>query len=325
MPPTISVVIATYNRPEALELTLADLATQTHLPLEVIVIDQSRDQFGKPIDHEKELKSNLELRYFQQSIPNAQAARNRGIRAARGEVVLLIDDDVRIPPGFIANHVRNYESEPDLDGVSGQTLEPGQLPTGEFPGRYTWPHNGWMFFPLNFNQRRRAINWPSCNGSVRRDKALAIGGFDRQFTRTWFDDADFSWRLHLAGAKIVFDPAASLVHLKIPSGGKRPSGRDRYVLFDAESWSILFYYWRKNFGVCRVWRHVAYYVRGHLCRKVLLRRPHLLLLAFANFFQGYYLAARKLKAGPLYLTGQEEGMDNCAQIEQISMERTTHG
>src|SRR5262249_917971 len=83
---------------------------------------------------------------------------------------------------------------------------------------YYWPYNGWMFLPLNFGERRPAINWPSCNGSVRRELALSIGGFDEQFTRTWYDDADFSWRLHKAGAKIVYDPCASLVHLKGPSG-----------------------------------------------------------------------------------------------------------
>jgi len=147
-----------------------------------------------------------------------------------------------------------------------------------------------MFFPLNYDKRDSIINWPSCNASVKRSVALKIGGFDEQFTRTWFDDADFSWRLHQAGARVVFDPAASLVHLKVPSGGNRPSGRDRYVLFDAESWSIIFYFWRKNFGLLRVWRHVRRYIRGHIIRKVLLRRPHLLMLACWNLLRGYRLA-----------------------------------
>ena len=301
MPKTVSVVIATYNRFEALKQTLTDLRAQTYPPLEVLVVDQSRDENGNPVDRRQELAEFDGVRYFHQSLPNAQVARNFGILAARGDVVLLVDDDVRVSPEFIANHLRNYELEPDLDGVSGQTLDPGQQPTDELPSAYTWPHNGWMFLPLNFNERRPAINWPSCNGSVRRQTALAIGGFDEQFTRTWYDDTDFSWRLHTAGAKIVFDPQASLVHLKVPSGGKRLSGRDQYVLFDSESWSILFYFWRKNFGLLRVWRHVAHYMRGHLCRKMFLRKPHNFLIACMNFLKGYQLASTKLRMGPRYI------------------------
>jgi GT2 family glycosyltransferase len=241
------------------------------------------------------------LRYVYQTLPNAQAARNHGILAAQGDVVLLIDDDVRIPPDFVANHLRNYELQPDLDGVSGQTLDPGQQPTSELPPCFSWPNNGWMFFPLNFSEKRRTINWPSCNGSVRRQTALSIGGFDEQFTRTWYDDTDFSWRLHAAGAKIVFDPSASLVHLKVPSGGKRPSGNDQYVLFDPESWSVIFYFWRKNFGLMRVWRHVAHYMRGHLCRKAFVRRPHHFVAACLNFLKGYHQSSGKLRMGPRYL------------------------
>lgn len=299
--PTVSVIIATYNRFAALRQTLADLNAQSQRPIEVIVIDQSRDDRGNPANYQTELESFTGVRYVYQVHPNAQAARNNGVLAAQGDIVLLVDDDVRIPPDFIANHVRNYVADPDLEGVSGQALDPGQKPTSELPKSYYWPNNGWMFLPLNFSARRPAINWPSCNGSVRRETAVAVGGFDEQFTRTWFDDADFSWRLHKAGAKIVYDPSASLIHLKVPSGGKRPSGRDEFVLFDAESWSVVFYFWRKNFGLHHVWRHLARYVRSHLCRKVFLRRPHLFCLACFNFIQGYRQATQKLKAGPKYI------------------------
>lgn len=304
MASSVSVIIATYNRIAALRQTLADLSVQTHRALEVIVVDQSRDEFGRPADHRGDVESFEGARYCYQEAPNAQAARNRGILEARGDIVLLVDDDVRLSPDFIAQHLQNYD-DLTLDGVSGQTLDPGQQTTRELPPAYHWPANGWMFLPLNYNERRPAINWPSCNGSVRRGTAIAIGGFDEQFTRTWFDDADFSWRLHKAGARIVFDPRASLVHLKVPSGGKRPSGKDSYVLFDTESWSIIFYFWRKNFGILRVWRHLALYVRGHLCRRVFLVRPLSLWGACLSFIKGYRQASKKLATGPIYMNASE--------------------
>jgi GT2 family glycosyltransferase len=309
---TITVVIATFNRPEALRQTLSDLARQTQPPLEIIVVDQSRAADGSPASMGEELRAFHNARYFHQAVPNAQVARNRGIAEARGEILLFIDDDVRMAPEFVAHHCRNYEADSAVDGVSGQTLDVGQAPTGEIPPSFRWPGNGWMFFPLNYDKRQWIINWPSCNASVKRSLALQIGGFDEQFTRTWFDDADFSWRLHLAGARVVFDPEASLVHLKVPSGGNRPAGRDRYVLYDAESWAIIFYFWRKNFGVLRVWRHVRRYIRGHIIRKVLLRRPHLLILACWNLIRGYQLATVKLKTGPIYMRSGQPDADEPA-------------
>jgi GT2 family glycosyltransferase len=297
----VSVLIATYNRPEALKQTLEDLGAQTRPPDEIIVVDQSQDAEGRPLDQRSLLPAVSGLRYLRQSPPNAQRARNQAIQEARGDILVFVDDDVRVPPDFIANHLRSYQDHPEIDGVSGQVLEPGQAPTSTLPRQFRWPHNGWMFLPLNYSEPCPAINWPSCNASVRRSAALRVGGFDEQFVRTWNDDSDFSWRLHQAGHRIRFNPAATLVHLKVPSGGKRPGGLNQYVIADAEFWGTLFYFWRKNFGVLRVWRHVAYYVRRVICRKVLLVRPNLLLVAVSYFAAGYWWASRRLREGPIYL------------------------
>jgi len=74
-----------------------------------------------------------------------------------------------------------------------------------------------MFFPLNFSERRPTINWPSCNASVRRELARKVGGFDEHFARNACDDTEFSWRLHLAGARIVFDPCPASSICRFPA------------------------------------------------------------------------------------------------------------
>lgn len=297
----VSVIIATYNRFEALRQSLRDLSLQTRLPDEVIVVDQSRDEHGQPLDRGRELAGFERVRYIHQAVPNAQRARNHAIGIATGEILLLLDDDVRVPPTFVATHLRNYEIEPDLDGVAGQTLEPGQQPVHELPKSYYWPNNGWMFLPLNFAKRGPAVNWPSCNGSIRREMAERVGGFDEQFVRTYCDDTEFSWRLHLHGARIVFDPEASLIHLKVQAGGKRPTGRNSHVWADTEYWGTLFYFWRKCFGVHRVWRHVWWYVRYLIFRKAVLVRPHWLIVNLYHLAAGFHWAGRRLREGPRYL------------------------
>ncbi len=306
MSPTISVVIPTLNRPEALRQTLEDLSKQTRLPDEIIVIDQSRDDQGNLLDQVAALAEFPKLRYIQQAVPNAQKARNRAICEARGEVLLLLDDDVRLAPTFIEGHLHNYEADPTLDGVAGQVLLPGQQPTLELPPSYRWPANGWMFFPLNFAERRPTINWPSCNASVRRELARKIGGFDEHFARNACDDTEFSWRLHQAGARIVFDPLPSVVHLQVKSGGQRPRGVNRFVWGDTEYWGVLFYFWRKCFGVHRVWRHVWWFIRHLVFRKAVLLRPHWFIVNCYHVIAGYRWAGRRLREGPLYLTCRDQ-------------------
>jgi GT2 family glycosyltransferase len=301
MPLTVSVIIPTYNRPAALLQTLEDLREQTRPPDAILVVDQSRDDNGAPLDLAAAVGQFPRVRYIYQEEPNAQKARNRAIAAAKGDILILLDDDVRLGRTFVECHLRNYEQDPTLDGVAGQVLSKNVPPTRELPDSYQWPGNGWMFFPLNFAERRPTINWPSCNASVRRSVALKVGGFDENFVRTHCDDTEFSWRLHQHGARIVFDPDASVVHLLVQSGGRRPQAFNRFVWADTEGWGVLFYFWRKCFGVRVVWRHVWWFVRRLILRKAVVLRPHWFVVNLYYLVSGFRWAGKRLKEGPRYL------------------------
>lgn len=293
-----SVIIATCNRPDPLRQTLEDLAAQTRPAREIIVVDQSRDAEGNPLDQSAALAHIPGLRYIHQREQNAQTARNRAIAEAQSEVLVLVDDDMRLPPGFLAAHLANYENDPQIDAVAGQVLKPRERPTNVLPREMKRRPEGWMYMPLHFAERRETVNWPSCNASVRRHVAIAAGGFDAQFTRTLFDDTDFAWRLHKVGARVVFDPLATAVHLKVPSGGKRPGAKDKLVLADADYWATVFYFWRKSFGMFGARRLFAKYVRGVFCRKVFFKRPDAFAVAVAECLKGWRIASQKLREGP---------------------------
>jgi GT2 family glycosyltransferase len=296
--PSCSVIIATYNRPEALAVTLDDLRRQSLPPDEVLVLDQSPAAPGPDLEHA--LSSwGPKLRYFRLDVANAQQARNRGIRESRGEVLVLVDDDMRLPENFLTAHLANY-ADRTIDGVAGQVLKPGQRPTLVLPAACRHPRHGWLRFPLHYAHRTVSANWPSCNGSVKQSVAVAIGGFDEQFTRTLYDDTDFSHRLAMVGAKIIFDPAATAVHRKVPAGGRRPSALNTTVLADAENWGTVFYCWRKNFGLWPVRVLLARKLRGVFFRKMFLRNPRGFYQAAREMVRGWKLASRKLAEGPRY-------------------------
>lgn len=296
--PTCSVVIATFNRREALAVTLGDLGRQSSPPDEVVVVDQSTDDLCADGGLVR-ANPGLNLRYFRQRIPNAQTARNLAIGEARGEVLVFVDDDMRIPEQFIAAHLENYK-DVGTDGVAGQVLKPGQKPTSILPDVCYRSKHGWLHFPLHYARRTASVNWPSCNGSVKRDVAVAIGGFDEQFTRTLYDDTDFSHRLSLAGAKIVFDPAATAVHRKVIAGGRRPSALNSLVLADADNWATAFYCWRKNFGLWAVRFQLLRKLREVFARKIFVLHPGAFVSAARELVRGWCIASRKLAEGPVY-------------------------
>src|SRR6266498_3763264 len=97
--PGISVVIPTYDRCEALARTLGALARQT-LPAKdfevVVVVDGSRDDTRAVLEM---LETPFALRWLWQENLGRSAARNAGIRAARADVVVFVDDDVEPAPG----------------------------------------------------------------------------------------------------------------------------------------------------------------------------------------------------------------------------------
>ncbi len=297
--PSASIVIATFNRTAILASTIACLAKQTVDPLEVIVVDQSLSPDGTPQDNSAELKRPV-LRYFFGHPPNAQKARNFGIREARGEIVILVDDDMELPSCFVEAHVRNYLPGSTWDGVSGQVLKPREQATTEIPRYVEHRPEGWMFFPLNYALRTNTINWPSCNASVRKSAAIAAGGFDEHFTRTLYDDTDFSKRLWDSGAEIVFDPEATAVHLKAQSGGRRPGALNSWVPADRENWATVFYFWRKNFGMWVARRMFAKRFCANLLRKNLLLHPVQFGVALRELIAGWNLSSCKLEEGPRY-------------------------
>jgi glycosyltransferase involved in cell wall biosynthesis len=218
-PPTLSVVIPSYRRGAELEQALRDLAAQAFAAFEVLVVLQTRPTAAEIAALAGALDARLRL--FHLPEPNASRARNVGLAEARGEIVLFLDDDVRIPaPDFLATHLRNF-ADPALAGVYGQVLEVGQAPTDTpSPGviETAW---GWIRLPANYARRCRTRNGASNNLAVRRDWAVAVGGMDAWFERgARREETEFNLRYTKRFGSLVFDPAASLIHLSAGGGSR---------------------------------------------------------------------------------------------------------
>jgi glycosyltransferase involved in cell wall biosynthesis len=299
----ISVIVPTLNRGEYLIQTIKDLLNQHPPTQEIIVVDQTELH-----DYELEVRNKIdtlaasgEIIYEQIERCNANVARNHGLRVASGEIVVFVDDDIRAPEDLCLAHYRNYQPPHSVDAVGGMMLGIGKEPTYELYPQYDWPHVGFMFRPLSYGKRLDSFDMPTCNMSVRRRCALAIGGFDERMERC--QDTDFSWRLHQAGVKAVYDPDAWVRHLVAPEGAARhiTAKVNRFVRGKRDRWREYFYFVMKNFGLRRGWRMIWYWVRKLIVNRSLLLRPHYFVQAVHEFVQGYCLARKRLDKGPIYM------------------------
>ena len=121
--PVVSLIIPTYLREKALRDTLEDALQQTHTPLEILVIDQTRS-------HEPETETLLErlagegkIHWSRLEWASLPGARNFGVRRAQGDIILFIDDDVRMEPNFVEAHVQNFLDRPEVGAVAGRVLD----------------------------------------------------------------------------------------------------------------------------------------------------------------------------------------------------------
>lgn len=207
--PFLSVVIPTYNRKSSLIRTLSALERQT-LPsdrFEVIVVsDGSTDGTAEAV---RAHSYPFRLRLLEQTNSGPSVARNYGARAACGEVVVYLDDDVEPTAGFLEVHAKAHEACPRL-----VLIGPQSMPREErFPVWIAWEHQMLESQYARFRSgewQAGPNNLYSGNFSVRRKHLIEVGGFDENFKRQ--EDVELGFRLASLGLEFRFEPTADGYH-----------------------------------------------------------------------------------------------------------------
>lgn len=202
-----SVVIPTYRRRERVLRHVAALSNQTFGDFEAIVVDDGSDDGSAAAL--RELETAFPLAVIEQKNQGAAQARNAGARAAQGEVLLFLDDDMEAAPSLLAEHDRCHREGADLV-VGDMPLHPDSP-----PGLLSWGVGFWA------QSRRERLLEPGAEPglddlltgqiSISRESFERLGGFDTSFTREGLfggEDIDFGYRVVKAGLRVVFDPEA---------------------------------------------------------------------------------------------------------------------
>lgn len=191
----VSLIIPSLNA-VTLAKTLTAVSQQTIPPHEIIVVGR---------DEAQALADFPNVTFIDTQTPVCAAkARNIGMKAATGDIFLLLDSDCLPQPSWLATHLARHEVGEKV--VGGSVV---------LRGSNYWAQSDNVsmfheFVPQHPSGTRFLL--PTLNLSLHRSIFEEVGGMDESFPGAAAEDADWTIRIRLAGHRLYFEPAAVIHH-----------------------------------------------------------------------------------------------------------------
>jgi len=217
---TVSVLMATRDRPEALRRCIQQLLTATAgRDVQVVVVDNSPDPSGT----RRSLAGLPGTTVLHEPRPGLSRARNAGLPALTGDVVVFVDDDITVTEGWLDALLLPF-GDPEVSAVTGNVL-PADLESldpqiFEDYGGLGRGANRMVFRPTWLDRSRGpAPTWQigaTANAAVRREVLERSGPFDEVLgagrPSGVGEDTEYFYRVLRGGGTIVYQPTAVVLH-----------------------------------------------------------------------------------------------------------------
>jgi GT2 family glycosyltransferase len=205
--PLVSVVIPTHQRREALRAVLESLSRQSVPPdsYEVVVaVDASTDGTPEMLDG---FAAPFELRRVSPPGRGRAGACNAAVAAARGEVTIVLDDDMRVVPEFVERHRSHHPagSRRCVLGAVPVELDERSPHAARYVKEKFDLHLSRLSDPEHLALPRSFFTG---NASLRTEVMREVGGFDDSFAVYGNEDVELALRLRKAGVELGYDPEA---------------------------------------------------------------------------------------------------------------------
>ncbi len=226
----VSLVISTYNRPDALRVCLDSALKQMRLPDEIVIGDDGSKQETIDLVKEFRAKSKVPIVHVWQEDKGFRLAmmRNKSIATATGDYIIEVDGDVFLHPLFVADHAKGARKGCYQKGGRtnlGKRLTEDICQSGKSRRIHFWTkgieskpensmHLSWvarLMAPRYKAHRNLALG---CNMSFFKEDFLRVNGYDEFYEGWGGEDGDFGWRLNVLGLrKMSLKFAGILYHL----------------------------------------------------------------------------------------------------------------
>jgi GT2 family glycosyltransferase len=215
---TVTTVICTRDRPEALARCLASLRAQTRKPDQIVVVDNASHD-----DRTERVAAKAGVDYVREDRTGLDIARNTGAAHATGQIIAYTDDDVRLHPRWLERLVAAFDAE-EVMAVTGLIL-PAELETrAQLIFEQQWGF-GRGFCRIDFDyaffERSRDFGCPvwqigaGASMAFRRRAFEQVGDFDERLdvgAAGCSGDSEYWYRLLAAGWACRYEPSAVAFH-----------------------------------------------------------------------------------------------------------------
>jgi len=299
---TIDIVIPSFQRGEVLLDTINALHKQQDDFETLIVVDQTDYSANDTVLKSLEtLAGNGIIDFIREQKPSIPNAMNIGLLAARSDLVLFLDDDIRPSEALVSQHKKGNSG--GVIAVVGQILQPGEAPVTvtEYPNNQGFDAD--LVFPFYSDKEKIIQNCMAGNLSVDRQAAIDCGGFDTNFIAVAYRfETEFCRRLiKYSGKNFKFSPTASIDHLKIVTGGTRNKARN-FLTSMLPDHSVGEYYFlmRESKGLAK-WYYILRRYFGSLKARYYVLNPWWIPIRLIAEARGFCQALGLNKKGPQYI------------------------
>jgi glycosyltransferase involved in cell wall biosynthesis len=238
---TVSLIISTYNRPEALAKVLAGVGRQTHLPSQILIADDGSAEPTRNLIEEWKSESRITVSHIWHPDEGFRKTiiLNKAIKAAQGDYVVFLDGDCVPHAKFMADHKALAEKGFWVQGRRSfvkceyvQKFDPSTsvllwLIMGRMSGLFKAIRLPSPIIRRGTEQRGLI----GCNMGIWREDLVAVNGFDESYIGWGGEDSDIGSRLYHLGRprKFVYGHAV-VYHLDHPTLSRGSYGRNRTKL-----------------------------------------------------------------------------------------------
>jgi len=270
--PLVSLIIPNYNGSKYLKKFIKSVFNTKYPNLEIIFVDDgSTDDSVDIIKNMFRNDSRLKIIKHERNLGLAYA-RNTGIKAAKGEIIVFLDNDIEVDSNWLIELVDVLQSDEKIGVVMSKTYDMKCRDRLQCFGQLIIPYIGWTIsigYGMKDGQAFENVRevYACLNAvAIKREVFEKIGLIDTNMTYLW-EDIDFEYRVWLAGYKEVVVPASKVFHYAKPPRKREITYKWNQFRKDFLSKNFL-YFMLKNYEVKSLVRFLLVALFIHLLRAI---------------------------------------------------------